>query len=123
MSTSTSKKLAAILAPIIVFLGSYGLRNKEWAIPDYPSKPTIEEELQIAAQKLNEEAPKKIDSITTFKRATAGPGRRISYYYILKIEPSDQDLTNEQMERLTQSVRNKLCHDPELDVMKKNNVL
>ena len=52
--------------------------------------PTIDQQLSAAAQEVNQTTPQQIDAITTLDNATVS-GRRLTYHYTIKAEPSDKE--------------------------------
>lgn len=92
------------------------------ALTKSSSDADVQKVLQEAAERLNRQTPQTVDEITRLDRASAGPGRLVTYYNtitVMKANEVDMDAFNGEF---TTNMRRKICGAPSLAAMRRAGV-
>tara|TARA_B100001939_G_C16584284_1_gene464121 strand:+ start:113 stop:565 length:453 start_codon:yes stop_codon:yes gene_type:complete len=122
MYSGTAGKIARWAAPVLIGLGIFGFRNKVWQNPQFSPFYSIEQEIEDAVEEINKDTPLRIDAETTLIKATAGPGKLITYFYSLNIPQANRPITPADKERLTIILQGNFCSNEDTISMKNDGI-
>ena len=105
---ATNAKIVGVIAgavtAVLIYLYASGTLQSLFA-------DSIETQLETLAANVNHQLPKQVDEVTRWDRVEAGPGKKFSYIYTVRINP-----TEVQKRAVKDAVTGKTLANPQLQL-------